>query len=171
MITLIACVDLANGLGKDNDLLVKLPSDLKRFKKLTSNNVIVMGRKTYESIGKPLPNRTNIVLTRDEDYNPHPDVYVYHNINDVLHEHQEYGEGRELFIIGGQQIYEQFLPYANKIYLTVVPNAFKADTFFPELYEEEWELESYESFPSDEDNSHNHIFVKYNRINFSDFYK
>ena len=167
MIKMIACVDLMNGLGKDNDLLVKLPNDLKRFKQITLNHPIIMGRKTYESIGRPLPNRTNIVITSDKSYNPHEDVYVYHNIDDILNEYYNHaGENEtDVFIIGGETIYKQFLPYADEIYLTVVPHVFNADVFFPEIYEDEWESVKHEHHSRDVNNQYDYIFTKYVKIN------
>ena len=133
-------------LGKDNKLLWHIPDDLKNFKKLTTGKVVVMGRKTYESIGKPLPNRTNVVITRDESYKPEG-VIVCHDpmmVFDVALELDE-NDDSELMVIGGADIFNIFMPYTQRIYLSMIPYEGPADVYFPELIKEEWqELESEE---------------------------
>jgi len=127
MIKIIAAISKNRVLGNDNKLIWSLPNDLKRFKKLTTNNTVVMGRKTYESIGRPLPNRRNIVITRDENY--HDDnIEVVNSIEEAL-----LLCNNDCFIIGGGQIYQQTLDLAEKIYLTIVDEEFEGDAFFPEL--------------------------------------
>lgn len=129
-ISLIAAIDEAGGLGNDDELLFKIPEDLKRFRKLTSGHSVIMGRRTYDSIGQALPGRTNIVVTRIQDFDA-DDVLVAHSIEQALDLAEEEGDG-EVFIIGGGQIYEQTIDEADKLYLTIVKGEFKADTFFPD---------------------------------------
>lgn len=131
-ISLIAAIASGNrALGKDNNLIYKIPEDLKRFKELTSGHAVIMGRKTFESIGRPLPDRTNIVITRDAAYSV-DGVKVVHSLEDALRLAQ--GDN-EIFIIGGGQVYQDALPIADKLYLTVVEGSPEADTFFPDYSE------------------------------------
>lgn len=115
-------------IGKDNQLLWKLPKDMQRFKQLTTGNIVVMGRKTYQSIGKPLEKRTNIVITSQSLYDKN--ITVCHNKTHIL----KLAElvNTDIFIIGGQMIYEQFLPFADFLYITEVDDTKEADTFFPD---------------------------------------
>ncbi len=127
MISIIAALGKNRVLGKDNELLWRIPDDLKRFKELTTGHPIIMGSKTYESIGKPLPNRTNIVLTKDSDYEA-PGTIVVHSLEEAF----EKAENEEIFVIGGGQIYALALPYADKLYLTLIDDKKEGDTFFPD---------------------------------------
>jgi len=131
-ISIIAAIGKNRELGKGNNLLWHIPEDLKRFKKLTQGHAVIMGRKTFESIGRPLPNRTNIIITRDSSFTAEG-CKMYHSFDTVI-EAINSGEinGGEVFIIGGGQIFELALPYADKLYLTVVEGTFDADTFFPD---------------------------------------
>lgn len=138
MIIMIAAAGQNNELGKDNDLLWHLPDDFKRFKKITSGHHIIMGRKTFESFPKPLPNRTHVVITRNKDYKKEGAIVV-HNLNDALKIAEE---DSETFIIGGGEIYKMAMPIADKIELTRVNGTFDADTFFPEIETENWEITS-----------------------------
>lgn len=128
-------------IGLDNKLLWHLSEDLKNFKKITTGKTIVMGRKTFESIGKPLPNRTNIVLTKDADLKiPGVDI-----INDPLMAfdialEQDDSDESELVVIGGAEVYKLYLPYAHKIYLTEVDYHGDADAFFPKFNRDEWNI-------------------------------
>ena len=128
MITIIAACSKNRVIGKDNQLLWHLPEDLKRFKNLTLGNPVVMGRKTYQSIGKALPGRLNIILTKNKDFKA-DNCLIYNNIYDML----EIYEQSNLFVIGGGEIYNMFLPYANRVELTLIEKGFDGDTFFPEL--------------------------------------
>ena len=132
MISMIAAMSKNRVIGKDNKLPWHIPEDLSWFKSQTINKTILMGRKTYESLGKPLKNRNNLVLTKNINYSAAEGVKIYGDIDSVLK------ENKELFIIGGQQIYELFLPYANKIYLTVIESEIDGDSFFPQLTENDW---------------------------------
>jgi len=141
-ISIIVAVDANNGIGKDNDLLTFIPGDLKRFKEITTGHPVIMGRKTLESLPKgPLPNRTNIIITGSETKF---DGCV--TVNSIQEAIDACPEGEESFIIGGGKIYEQFLPIADKLYLTVVEKEFEADTFFPEINFDNWKLESKEAY-------------------------
>lgn len=129
MISIIAAIDNQRGIGKQNKLLWRIPADMKRFRKLTNGHPVIMGRKTYESIGKPLPNRVNIIVSRDNAYNVEGCI-IAHSVPEAIEKAKEV-DTEEVFIIGGAQIYTQALPYADKLYLTLVNSTFDADTFFP----------------------------------------
>lgn len=134
-ISIIAAIDEARGIGHGNKLLWNIPQDLKRFRDITRGHACIMGRKTYESIGHPLPNRTNIVISRQSDF--HPDgVIVTSSIKEAI-EKAGQTEKSEIFIIGGAQIYALGLPFADRLYLTMVKGVYRADTFFPE-YEKQF---------------------------------
>lgn len=152
MISIIAAVGKNLEIGKDGNLLWSIPNDLKYFKKLTTGKTIVMGRKTYESIGKPLPNRKNIVLTRKNiKIN---DVEVVNNKNKILNIKEE------VFIIGGESIYKKFLPYASNIYLTEIEDEKDADTYFPEFNKD---LYNKETIKKERYKNLNYSFVVYRK--------
>lgn len=133
-ISIIAALSAVDrGLGKNNQLLWKIPNDLKRFKELTNSHAIIMGRKTYESIERPLPNRTNIIITRDTSYQKEH-CMVAHSLEEALQKAREV-EQQEMFIIGGGEIYNQALPFTDKLYLTLIDEKKDADTFFPDYSE------------------------------------
>jgi len=131
MINIIAAIGKRRELGKDNRLLWHLPQDLARFKRLTLDQVVIMGRKTYESIGKPLPNRLNIVITHRKDYCANG-CWIVAKLDQALALAQEKAPNKEIFLIGGGQLYQQGIAYAQKLYLTLVDGEFEADTFFPD---------------------------------------
>lgn len=131
-ISLVAAIASGNNaLGKNGDLIYKIPEDLKRFKELTSGHPIIMGRKTFESIGRPLPNRTNIVLSHKAGKTAEG-VYFANSLEMALKIAQEIEPNGEVFIIGGGQIYKEALPKTDRLYLTVVEGNPDADTFFPD---------------------------------------
>ncbi len=146
MITIIAAAGINNELGKDNNLVWHLPDDFKRFKKLTTGHHIIMGRKTFESFPKPLPNRIHLVITRNKDYQPEGAIVV-HSMEEALIIAKE---DEQPFIIGGGEIYKLGMDVADKIELTLVNNPFKADTFFPEIPLEKWDLIAEEYHDKDE---------------------
>lgn len=156
MISLIAAIGKNNELGKDNQLLWHLPDDLKRFKELTTGHTIVMGRKTFESIGKPLPNRRNIVITRDTSYKKEG-VEVIHSLEEVENLPEE------IFIIGGGEIYAQALPFADRLYLTQVDTTLDADTFFPPFEKSEWNETERIHHKKDEKHAHSFDFILYTK--------
>ncbi|PHS67634.1 MAG: diacylglycerol kinase [Flavobacterium sp.] len=146
MITVIAAAGLKNELGKDNDLVWHLPDDFKRFKKLTTGHHIIMGRKTFESFPKPLPNRIHLVITRNKNYQPEGAIVV-HSMEEAL---EIAKNDEQSFIIGGGEIYKIGMSFADKIELTKVNSEFEADTFFPEIPSDEWDLVSEEFHEKDE---------------------
>ncbi|MDO6519092.1 dihydrofolate reductase [Zobellia uliginosa] len=162
-IAMIAAAADNNALGKDNDLLWHLPDDFKRFKSLTSGHTIIMGRKTYESFPKPLPNRKHVIITRDKDYTVDYDVcVVVHSLEGAL----ELVKDEDLsFIIGGGEIYKLAMEHANKIELTRVHGIFEdADTFFPEIPESHWELATEQYHPADEKHKYAFTYRTYLKI-------
>lgn len=130
MISIIAALGKNRVIGKDNELLWPIPDDLKRFKEITTGHPVIMGSKTYESIGKPLPNRTNIVITRDKNYKA-PGTFIAHSLEEAF----EKAGGGEIFVIGGAQIYSLALPHADKLYLTLIEDEKEGDAFFPDYSE------------------------------------
>jgi dihydrofolate reductase len=159
MIKIIVAISKNKVIGKDNSLIWHLPADLKRFKEITAGNAVIMGRKTYESIGKPLPNRRNIIITRNENYEVEG-CEVVNSLEEALLICYE-----NCFIIGGAEIYKQSLPITDEIYLTEVDNVFDGDSFFPELGNEWYEV-SNEKFEADDKNQFNYSFIKYERYKF-----
>lgn len=141
-ITLIAAMASNRVIGRDNDVPWKLPPDLKRFQRLTMGHVLLMGRRTYESVGKPLPGRTNLVVTRQAGYAPEG-VQVARTVEAALAWAKQTGES-ELFVAGGAEIYRQTLPVADRLQLTRIEEAFAGDTYFPEYDESEWVLVEHE---------------------------
>ncbi len=133
--SIIAAIGKNNEMGKDNQLLWHLPSDLMFFKEMTLNHTVIMGKNTYLSIGRPLPKRTNIVLSSSLDDNQ---VIVCKTLDDIK---KHINEDEEVFIIGGYSIYKTFLPLASKLYLTHINKEFDADVFFPEVNYDEYESE------------------------------
>lgn len=157
MITLIAAAAENNALGKNNEMIWHLPDDFKRFKKLTSGHFIIMGRKTYESLDGPLPNRTHIIITRQENYAEKIDAnccIVVDSIEDAI---AKSASEDETFVIGGGEIYKLALPLADKIELTRVHGTFEADAYFPEIDENKWNLVNEDYHPKDE--KHNFDFT------------
>lgn len=132
-LSLIAALSKNRVIGKDNKLPWHIPEDLKRFQSLTSNHPIIMGRKTFESIGRVLPNRTNIVITRDPSWG-HDGVLVSHSLEEALEIAKKH-VSQEIFVIGGGQIFEQAIKKADKLYLTVVDSEIAGDAFFPDFSE------------------------------------
>ncbi len=159
-ITMIAAAGEQNELGKDNDLVWHLPDDFKRFKQLTTGHHIIMGRKTFESFPKLLPNRVHIVITRNKDYQAEGAIVV-HTIQDALEASKS---DPQPFIIGGGEIYTMGLEYADCIELTRVhEGTFEADTFFPEIDTEVWKLEKEEFHDSDEKHQYPFTYLTYKR--------
>ncbi|MDO9039163.1 MAG: dihydrofolate reductase [Lutibacter sp.] len=161
MVTIMAAIAANNALGKDNQLIWHLPADLKRFKKTTLNHAVIMGRKTYESLGKPLPNRTNILITRDKNYNAEG-CMVVNSVKEALKTAAEVDENP--FILGGAEIYTQAMPFADKLDITFVHHQFEADVFFPEIDKTTWKETSRENFKADENNKYDYSFVTFERI-------
>ena len=158
--TIIVAVAENNAIGKDNQLLWHLSDDLKRFKSLTSGHHIIMGRKTFESFPKPLPNRTHVVITKQEDYKVPHGIIVVNSLKDALDVAKE---DNQPFIIGGGEIYNQSLEVANKIELTRVHHNFEADTFFPKIDNSIWKETSNVYHKKDDKNEFDYSFISYTR--------
>jgi dihydrofolate reductase len=154
---LIAATSLNNALGKDNKIIWHLPDDFKRFKELTSGHYIIMGRKTFESFPKPLPNRTHVVITRQKNYNPEGCIVV----NSIEEAFSICPKNEDSFLIGGAEIYELGLPYVDKIELTLINDNFEADAFLPKIDFSKWELIQEENHPKDEKHAHEFSFQTY----------
>jgi len=159
MITIIAAIANNNALGKDNDLIWHLPADLIRFRKTTTGHHIIMGRNTYESIGKPLPNRTTVIITRNKDYKAEGCVIV----NSIEAALEVAKKDSSPFIIGGAQIYKDAIKIVDQLDITEVHHEFEADAFFPEIDLNIWNETKREHFLTDEKNKYEYSFVSYVR--------
>jgi len=161
-ISIIVAIAKNNEIGRENDLLWRLPADLKRFKELTTGHTIIMGRKTFESLPKgALPNRRNIILSRNTNVS-YENGEIYSSLDAAL---IKTINEEEVFIIGGGEIYNQALPLADKLYLTKVHADFPdADTFFPAINWSEWQETSRETYPADEKNPHSFTFYEFERV-------
>jgi dihydrofolate reductase len=165
MINLICAMDNNNIIGKDNEMPWHLPKDLAHFKETTDGHIVVMGSKTYDSIGRDLPNRKNFVLTRRPKvfYELYPESNALAgNITDLNHLIHIYWKNEEIFVIGGANVYEQFLPYADRLYLTRIDASFEGDTYFPEVDYAKW-TPIKESIRTELDNGIPLYFVTYER--------
>jgi len=159
IVTVIAAISENNALGKDNELIWHLPADLKRFKKTTTGHHIIMGRNTYESIGKPLPNRTTVIITKNTNYKVDGCIIV-HSLDEAL----EISKQDETpFIIGGAQIYKQAISIVDKLDITEVHHSFDADVFFPKIDLTIWKEKNRTLFKADEKNKYDYSFVSYIR--------
>jgi dihydrofolate reductase len=158
MISFLLALDKNKLIGKDNDLPWRLPADLKYFKRVTMGHTIIMGRLTYQSIGKPLPGRVNVVLTHDLHFEA-PGCTVMHSPEDVLKlSHPD----NEFFVIGGSGVFKAFEPYVDRLYLTEIDHEFEGDTYFTMDYSN-WEIQSVEEGTVDEKNVYPYRFLVLNR--------
>ena len=160
IISLLVAVDQAGGIGLQNKIPWHLSTDLRRFKTLTLGHHILMGRRTYESIGRPLPGRIMIVISRQPDYAPprrNENVQVAPDLQAAIDLAERAGE-QEAFVIGGGQIFREALPIADRIYLTEVNTTSEADIFFPPFEEDEWDEVSREEYPAGEKDEHAHTY-------------
>ena len=160
MITIVVAMGLDNEIGADNQLLWHLPKDLKHFKELTSEHPIIMGRKTYESIGKPLPNRTNIVISRKKDWFEEG-ILIVGSVKEAVKFAKKIDE--QVFIIGGGTIYEQTLDLTDKLEVTLVQTKLEADTFFPKISPKIWDKTDEICHEKDEHNEFDFCFQTYER--------
>ncbi len=156
---MIAAASENNALGRNNELVWHLPNDFKRFKSLTSGHHIIMGRKTFESFPKPLPNRTHIVISRQKDYCPEGCIVV----NSMEKALEICPKDEDSFIIGGGEIYKLGISFSDKIELTLVHHNFEADAFFPEINLEEWEIINSQLQPKDEKHLFDFTYQTYSR--------
>ena len=160
ILTIIVAVSENQVIGKDNDLIWNLSLDLKRFKSLTSGHHIIMGRKTFESFPKPLPNRTHVVITRQKDYKVPEGVLVVNSLENAIKLTEK---DEQAYIIGGGEIYKQALAFADCIELTRVHAHFEGDTFFPELDVNEWKETYNEHIKKDDKHAFDFSFITYTR--------
>jgi dihydrofolate reductase len=156
IVSLIVAMDRRRGIGKDNRLPWRLSADLKRFRELTMGHHLIVGRKTFESIGKPLPGRQMIIVTRQAGFHAEG-CFVVNSVDDALRLARKRGES-EVFVIGGAEIYAQTLALAVRLYLTLVDAEVDADTFFPEFDENEWLVQDMAQHEADEKNQYSFTF-------------
>lgn len=156
--SIIVAIAQNHAIGKNNQLLWHMPNDLKHFKTITSGHTVIMGRKTYDSVGKPLPNRRNIVITRQKI-----DIAGCEVVNSLDEAIALCKNEKEIFIVGGAEIYRQAMPVTNRIYLTIIHHDFDGDTFFPEIDESKWEETEREDYQPDEKNKFAYSFITLER--------
>jgi len=156
MITLVAAMGRGRVIGANGQMPWHLPAEMKHFRRVTKGQVVVMGRKTFESIGEPLKGRVNMVMTRDQSYEA-PGCLVVHSIDEAMR------DDRPLFVIGGAELYRAFLPYADTMILTRIHHDFHGDTFFPAWDEAEWLLTTSEAHPQDDRNAYDFTIETYQR--------
>lgn len=162
-LSLVAAYDENKGVGINNTLPWHFSEDLKRFKNLTNHKTIIMGRNTFESLGRLLPNRKHIILSRDEAWTKeiltkYPEVLVFSDVNELmLFLDNSYAEDEEVFVIGGTSIWQFMFPFLDTLYLTHVKGTYKVDTYFPEWNEDEWKKTHVENFDD-------FSFINYERI-------
>ncbi|MGE6259114.1 dihydrofolate reductase [Heyndrickxia sporothermodurans] len=160
LVSLIVAMDLNRVIGNKNDLPWRLPKDWQYLKETTMGHPLIMGRKNFDSIGKPLPGRRNIVLTRDQTFLING-CEIAHSIEEVFHLCKT---EEEIFIFGGEQIYKLFLPYVQKMYITKIHHEFKGDTFFPIIHFDEWNEIYKKNGITDKENPFIYSFHIYERI-------
>lgn len=161
MLSIIVAVANNNVIGKNNKLLWNIPEDLKRFKEITTGKKIIMGRKTFESIGRILPNRFHIILSREKNFDIKDKNVLIINDLEKLKEYIDSEE--ECFVIGGEAIYKLLMPYTKKIYLTKINANYDGDTFFPEINKENWEKIEIKKGIKNEDNPYDYEYITYKR--------
>lgn len=159
MLSIIVAMSKNNVIGKDNQLIWYISEDLKNFKRLTTGHTIIMGRNTFESLGRVLPNRKHIVFSRDINYQiKDANVKVVHDIAEI----EKYiNSNEEAFVIGGEAIYRLLLPYVNKMYITYIDEKFDGDTYFPEIDYSKWNV--IDKKEKTEDNKLNYYFITYEK--------
>ncbi len=166
ILSIISAIGKNNELGLNNQLLWDLPRDMLHFRETTSGHPVIMGRKTFESIGRPLPNRRNVVITRDVSYSKEG-VEVVHSLPEAIdlfkYDVNPLPNGEEVFVIGGAEIYKQSMDHADRLYITHVDGEFEADAFFPTISPNFWNEKSREHFGTDEENNRPMDFVIYER--------
>ncbi|MEK7219432.1 MAG: dihydrofolate reductase [Patescibacteria group bacterium] len=165
MISLIAAIGKNNELGKNNTLVWSMPNDLKYFREKTAGHTIIMGRKTFESIGHPMPKRRNIIITRDTNYKKEG-IEVVHSLEEALSRARTpLAQNEEIFIIGGEGIFKESMNIADRLYITHIDATDKdANVFFPEIIPIVWNEVSHEEHKKDNDNPHDYTFSVYERL-------
>ena len=162
MISLIVAMDRNNLIGVNNQLPWHLPNDLKYFKRVTTGHPIVMGRKTRDSIGRNLPNRENVIITRNPAYQCE-DCTILHSVQE-FYEWSKEKQAEEIFIIGGAELFAETIKKTDRLYITQIDHNFAGDTFFPALNWQEWKLVSEKKGEVDEQNIYPHTFLVYERV-------
>lgn len=162
MITFAVAMDKNRSIGYENDLPWNLPLDLKFFREVTTGHTIIMGRKTFDAIGRVLPERKNVVLTRQQQSEFPEGVTVIHDIDEIYKWEKE-NPDEELFVIGGAELFKQTFPHADRLYLTYIDHEFKGDTYFPSFNKDEWELTHEEKGIRNEENPYDYYFLQYDR--------
>ena len=162
MLSIIVAVAKNNVIGKDNQLIWHLPEDLKRFKEITSGHTIIMGRKTFESLGRVLPNRKHIILCNDADLNINDENVTI--VDDINRLGEYINKEEENFIIGGATIYKLMLPKVDKLYITKINQEFDGDVYFPEISEENWKITQRAKGKKDEKNPYDYEYITYEKI-------
>lgn len=161
MLSIIVAKASNNIIGKDNGLIWHIPDDLKRFKRLTTNHTIIMGRKTFESLGRVLPNRYHIVLSKNKDININDkNVEI---VSDISLLDRYINDEKEHFVIGGETIYRLFMPYVKKMYITEIEKDFEGDVSFPSIDMNIWKVTEEEEGPASEENNFKYKYVTYER--------
>ena len=161
MLKILVAFDENRVIGKNNALIWHLPADLKRFKALTTGHVIIMGRKTFESIGRPLPNRTTIVISRQHDLQI-DGVILAHSVEEAILKAKSLTR-EDIYIVGGAEIYALSLPVADQILVTQLHDIFEGDAFFPEISPEMWDVTEKERGVTDEQNAYQYSYITYSR--------
>ncbi len=161
MLKILVAFDENRVIGKNNALIWHLPADLKRFKALTTGHVIIMGRKTFESIGRPLPNRTTVVISRQQDLKIEG-VILAHSVEEAILKAKSISRD-DIFIVGGAEIYQLSLPLADQILVTQLHDIFEGDAFFPEISSDMWEIAEQERGITDEQNAYQFSYLTYTR--------
>jgi dihydrofolate reductase len=161
LIKILVAFDENRVIGKNNTLIWHLPADLQRFKALTTGHVIIMGRKTYESIGKPLPNRTTIVITRQAEFNSEGIITV-HSLGEAILKAKSISR-EDIYIVGGAEIYQLSLAHADQILVTQLHDIFDGDAYFPEIPLDAWEIVEREKGVTDEKNKFQYSFLTYHK--------
>lgn len=162
MIHIVVAIAENRVIGKDNQLIWHLPEDLKHFKLLTMGHPMIMGRKTFEAIGKPLPGRTSIIVTRQADYKAPEGCIVASSLEEALQEALYIDE--QVMVVGGAEIYQQALPLAEVVHLTLVHESFDGDVSFPELSPSEWDITTQQEHEADEKHAYPFSFFTFRRI-------
>lgn len=163
-IALIVAVGQNNEIGKDNDLLWRIRDDLRLFKQTTNQHVVIHGRKSYESIGKPLPNRTNIVVTRNKNYKTEG-AFIVHSLEDALSLAQELEMNNEVFVLGGAEIYKQSLSYITQMHISFVQASFTdADAYFPSVEWKNWKQVEERTFEESDVNQFGFTYKKFVKV-------
>lgn len=162
MISFLVAMDKNHVIGYQNDLPWSLPLDLQYFKEVTMGHTMVMGRKTFDAIGRVLPGRKSVVLTRQKNIDLPEEVDIIHDVKDIIKMHEE-SPDEELFIIGGGELFKLLLPEADRLYITLIDYEFKGDTYFPKFDESEWEVVKKEKGIKNEENPYDYYFMLYER--------